>query len=210
MLVFFLQDTHKTAFLNKSLNHRHTRTGHFFPKSEDLFCETGAVFFYSKKRARETSPTLPLVTRLLIWLFHDEGRYNIENSPLIWRANQWTGCRENQWTGFYMITASVIKELNLIWIKYACKICKRSQFLDKWCLCDTRSKYWFLRIFYFSAFFLNFIDFLSDSEIHSYVQLSYTFHIARTVFCISEFLNKLWIPKFNKKLSRVAFFLCTD
>ena len=39
------------------------------------------------------------------WLtFHDGGRYNIETSPLI--------CSSNQWTGFYMITASVMKGLN--------------------------------------------------------------------------------------------------
>ena len=36
-------------------------------------------------------------------LFHDGGRYHIETSPLI--------CRANQWTGFNMITASVMKEL---------------------------------------------------------------------------------------------------
>ena len=36
-------------------------------------------------------------------LFHDGSRYHIETSPLI--------CRANQWTGFYMITASVMKEL---------------------------------------------------------------------------------------------------
>ena len=35
--------------------------------------------------------------------FHDGGRYHIETSPLI--------CSANQWTGFYMITASVMKEL---------------------------------------------------------------------------------------------------
>ena len=38
--------------------------------------------------------------------FHDGGRYHIENSPLI--------CGANQWTGFYMITASVIKGLILL------------------------------------------------------------------------------------------------
>ena len=38
-----------------------------------------------------------------IYLFHDGGRYHIETSPLI--------CSANQWTGFYMITASVMKEL---------------------------------------------------------------------------------------------------
>ena len=35
--------------------------------------------------------------------FHDGGRYHIETSQLI--------CRANQWTGFYMILASVVKEL---------------------------------------------------------------------------------------------------
>ena len=36
-------------------------------------------------------------------LFHDGGHYHIETSPLI--------CCANQWAGFYMITASVMKEL---------------------------------------------------------------------------------------------------
>ena len=38
------------------------------------------------------------------------GRYHIETSPLV--------CSANQWTGFYMITAFVMKELsdgNMIW-----------------------------------------------------------------------------------------------
>ena len=39
-------------------------------------------------------------------LFHDGGRYHIETSPLI--------CRANQWTGFYMITASVMKWVNRV------------------------------------------------------------------------------------------------
>ena len=38
----------------------------------------------------------------IVQLFHDGGRY-IETSPLI--------CRANQWTGFYTITAFVMKEL---------------------------------------------------------------------------------------------------
>ena len=41
----------------------------------------------------------------LVQLFHDGGRYYIETSPLI--------CRPNQWTGFYMITVSVMKEFKL-------------------------------------------------------------------------------------------------
>ena len=42
-------------------------------------------------------------TRASFQLFHDGGRYHIETSPLIYSANQWTG--------FYMIMASVMKEL---------------------------------------------------------------------------------------------------
>ena len=38
-------------------------------------------------------------------LFHDGGLYRIETSPLI--------CRANQRTGFYMITASVMKKLRI-------------------------------------------------------------------------------------------------
>ena len=38
--------------------------------------------------------------------FDGGGRYHIETSPLIWSVNQWTG--------FYMITASVMKELKTI------------------------------------------------------------------------------------------------
>ena len=41
-------------------------------------------------------------------LFHDGVRYHIETSPLI--------CRANQWTGFYMITTSVMKKLNTEYI----------------------------------------------------------------------------------------------
>ena len=42
-------------------------------------------------------------------LFHDGGRYHIETSPLIGRANQWTG--------FYIITASVLKEFKTVFVK---------------------------------------------------------------------------------------------
>ena len=38
-----------------------------------------------------------------IYLFHDGGCYHIETSPLI--------CGANQWTGFYMVTAFVMREL---------------------------------------------------------------------------------------------------
>ena len=40
-------------------------------------------------------------------LFHDGGSYHIETSPFI--------CSANQWTGFYMIGTSVMKELTSIW-----------------------------------------------------------------------------------------------
>ena len=39
-------------------------------------------------------------------LFLDGGRYHTETSPLI--------CCSNQWTDFYMITASVMNELTLL------------------------------------------------------------------------------------------------
>ena len=38
-------------------------------------------------------------------LFHDGGPYPMETSPLI--------CYENQWTDFYMIGTSILKELKL-------------------------------------------------------------------------------------------------
>ena len=40
------------------------------------------------------------------YLFHDGDRYHVESSPLI--------CSAYQWTAFYMITASVMKELSLL------------------------------------------------------------------------------------------------
>ena len=48
-----------------------------------------------------------IVLEVFLWMsfneIHDGGRYHIETSPLI--------CSPNRWTGFYMITASVMKEL---------------------------------------------------------------------------------------------------
>ena len=41
----------------------------------------------------------------MFFSFHDGGSYHTETSPLI--------CRANHWTGFYMITASFMKELIL-------------------------------------------------------------------------------------------------
>ena len=48
--------------------------------------------------------------------FHDGGRYHIETSPLI--------CGTNQWTGFYMITASVMKGLNKDRVFTICSSCE--------------------------------------------------------------------------------------
>ena len=39
-------------------------------------------------------------------MFHDGGPCHIETSPMIWRANQWTG--------FYMIETFVMKEFNFV------------------------------------------------------------------------------------------------
>ena len=44
------------------------------------------------------------VMSYLLYIY--EGRHNIETSQLI--------CSANQWTGFYMITVSVMKELNRV------------------------------------------------------------------------------------------------
>ena len=43
-------------------------------------------------------------------MFHDGGCYHIETSPLI--------CGLNQWTGFCMITASVMKELMIYFFAF--------------------------------------------------------------------------------------------
>ena len=51
-------------------------------------------------------PDLSRASHLLViktTFFHDGGCYHIETSPLI--------CSANQWTGYYMITASVRKKL---------------------------------------------------------------------------------------------------
>ena len=45
-----------------------------------------------------------LINRFCLLTLHDGDRYHIETSPLI--------CSSNQWTGFYMITAYVLKELS--------------------------------------------------------------------------------------------------
>ena len=79
---------------------------HFPSNTRSLSFDRSSNYLYLFNNHRQTgerpSPTL----RLLITskTFHDGGRYHIETSPLIWGANQWTG--------FYMITASVIKALN--------------------------------------------------------------------------------------------------
>ena len=46
----------------------------------------------------------------MVELFHDGGTHDIETSPLI--------CTANQWTGFYMIRTSVMKKLQYKNIEY--------------------------------------------------------------------------------------------
>ena len=55
--------------------------------------------------------------------FQDGGRHHIETSPLI--------CPANQWTGFYMITAFVLKGLISILNQQVIKVLVKHT-----CLCD--------------------------------------------------------------------------
>ena len=55
-------------------------------------------------------PPLPLNSLIFIYaLFHDRGPFHIETGPLI--------CSANEWTGFYMIGTSVLKELKYLSLK---------------------------------------------------------------------------------------------
>ena len=55
--------------------------------------------------------------------FHDGGRHHIETSPLI--------CSTNQWAGFSMITAAVMKWLNDVnFTKVNIHFCQRNSFLE--------------------------------------------------------------------------------
>ena len=60
--------------------------------------------------------------KILYYSFHDGGLYHKETSPLIWPVNQWSG--------FYMIETSVMKEfkqhLTIFWLKL-----KRAEILKK-------------------------------------------------------------------------------
>ena len=58
ILVFFLQDTTKTTFLNENLNHRRPRTGHFFSQNQ------GFYLLFSKRAGETFSPFPSLVARL--------------------------------------------------------------------------------------------------------------------------------------------------
>ena len=62
-------------------------------------------------------------------LFHDGGRYHTETSPLI--------CGANKWTGFYMITASVMKELNKKTVKYNYPVARLEDLLESMYLAAT-------------------------------------------------------------------------
>ena len=63
------------------------------------FLTLTASFFSTTTKRSST------VCQLSVSLLHDGGHYHIETSPLI--------CRANQCNGFYMITASVMKELSV-------------------------------------------------------------------------------------------------
>ena len=60
-LVFFFQDTLKTAFSNENLNNKRTQTGHFFLKSGHFFCKIRALLFCFQKKAEAPLPFSPLV-----------------------------------------------------------------------------------------------------------------------------------------------------
>ena len=56
------------------------------------------------------------------YLFHEGGPYHIETSPLI--------CRANQWTGFYIIGTSVLKQL-IASLKSFLNLCSRELMKQK-------------------------------------------------------------------------------
>ena len=56
IVVFFVKDTLKTAFLYENLNQRRTQTGHFFGKSGHFFKKLWQLSSIFKQRARETHP----------------------------------------------------------------------------------------------------------------------------------------------------------
>ena len=64
---------------------------------------TTILFRISYERRKCTTEQQLQVLAAFSELFYDGGRYPIETGKLI--------CRANQWTGFYMITPSVMKEL---------------------------------------------------------------------------------------------------
>ena len=87
-----------------SMRNAKTRWDHSFNNVHRIFRKTNT--FNSLIRTQHITGWEILVFRKILrtcQLFHDGGRYHIETSPLI--------CSANQWTGFYMITASVMKEL---------------------------------------------------------------------------------------------------
>ena len=61
------------------------------------------IFFYYLALLCLINYLFLFITDVFLSLFHDGGRYHIETTQLI--------CIGNQWTGFYMITASAMKEL---------------------------------------------------------------------------------------------------
>ena len=71
-------------------------------ESNKIFKEKFEAVKY-EKAYKDFRPRIKLTVPFFFELFHEGGPYHIEKTPLIYRANQWTG--------FYMIGTSVIKEL---------------------------------------------------------------------------------------------------
>ena len=88
-----------------------------FERSEKLLVITSTICRNKSSSGLMRTPSTSIISGWSLpefsWVynsvltFHDGGRYHIEISPLI--------CQANQWTGFYMITASVMKGLNTSW-----------------------------------------------------------------------------------------------
>ena len=60
--MFFIQDSLNYAFLNENLNHRRTRTAHFFPIAGHFFLQNQGTFLLFSKKGRRELPALPLAS----------------------------------------------------------------------------------------------------------------------------------------------------
>ena len=103
-----------------------------------MLCSTANYKLHALRRVRKyltlekNKAAIQRIYKQPIELFHDGGRYHIETSPLI--------CSANQWTSFYIITVSVMKEL----------IGKDRQMPNTYCVCVYRKKLSGYHSFFFS------------------------------------------------------------